>query len=108
MKKKVADKKKYNADDVIKHLADNDRHYEVNDIGENVIEINIEWGDWKHDHGYCDYLMEQIGFVRTAELVTEEDGSDCYSSIHRYANKEWLDRINRVSDFIKRNFKQED
>jgi len=72
-------------------------------LGDNVIDINIEWGDWKHDHGYCDYLMEQIGYVKINEVVTEENGSDCYSSLHRYAFKEWWDRLHRVNEFMKRN-----
>lgn len=46
--------------------------------------INIEWGDWKHDHGYMDYLMRENGYVKFNEDLTETDGSDCYSSIHYY------------------------
>lgn len=49
------------------------------------IAIEIEWGDWKHGHNYADYIMGQHGFIKTDEQVTEEDGSDCYSSIHYYA-----------------------
>ena len=49
---------------------------------DNRVEIHIEWGDWKHDHAYLRFLMEQKGFVQTDENVTEEDGSDCYSAIH--------------------------
>ena len=31
--------------------------------------------------------MEYIGYKEIAEDVTEEDGSDCYSSIHTFAKK---------------------
>lgn len=55
--------------------------------GQKVVVVSIEWGDWKHDHRYCDYLMSNIGFERLHEEVTEEDGSDCYSSDHFYAKK---------------------
>ncbi len=52
------------------------------------IRIEIEWGDWKHDHGNADFVMETaFGFDDVEETVTEEDGSDCYSSIHTYARK---------------------
>jgi hypothetical protein len=53
-------------------------------ITENGIEISVEWGDWKHSHLYLDYLMKELGYVYSHEQITEEDGSDCYSSIHFY------------------------
>ena len=49
---------------------------------DNQVEIHIEWGDWKHEHAYLRYLMEQKGFIQTDENITEENGSDCYSAIH--------------------------
>ena len=52
-----------------------------------VIKVNIEWGDWKHDHLRCDYLMEQLGYMSAGVQTTETDGSDCYSAIHRYLAK---------------------
>lgn len=48
------------------------------------IEVQIDWGDWKHEHLRCDYLMKQIGFTCTGMMVTEEDGSDTYSARHYY------------------------
>jgi len=45
-------------------------------------------GDWRHSHLRLKYLMEQIGYVLTSKKVTEEDGSDWYTAIHRYAKKE--------------------
>ena len=46
--------------------------------------ICIDFGDWKHEHGYADYVMSENGFKKIKEKVTEEDGSDCYSAIHTY------------------------
>ena len=46
--------------------------------------IHIEWGDWKHDHGFADYLMSLIGYIRTGTRVTADNGSDCYSATHIY------------------------
>lgn len=116
MKKKVDTLKVINIDDLNAYIKENDRFYEVDTLlrdgkghelpADHVYDITINWGDWKHDHMFCDYLMEQKGYVRIAEVVTEEDGSDAYSSVHRYAFKEWWDRINRVKEFLNRNSKQ--
>lgn len=43
--------------------------------------ILIPWGDWKHDHLRADYL---VPYTCTHVVVTEEDGSDCYSAVHFY------------------------
>ena len=40
------------------------------------VEIEIGWGDWKHDHLYCDHIMKENGYTLINEVVTEEDGSD--------------------------------
>jgi hypothetical protein len=53
----------------------------------SFIDVNIEWGDWKHDHLCCDKLMEELGYTLDNECVTDEDGSDCYSSTHTYVLK---------------------
>lgn len=55
---------------------------EVDATPDGKIIVLIEWGDWKHEHGYLRCLMQQNGFTETAENVTEENGSDCYSAIH--------------------------
>lgn len=57
---------------------------EIADLETMVIFIEIEWGDWKHEHGYADYVMKTKGFKKFHEEVTEEDGDDAYSSIHYY------------------------
>lgn len=59
-----------------------------------IIEVSLEWGDWKHDHLRLDYLMDDIihdydpnmgrHFGVMGAEVTEEDGSDTYSAIHSY------------------------
>lgn len=53
----------------------------------NAVCIDIDGGDWKHDHGYADYVMSQNGFQYITEKVTEETDSDWYSSIHYYLMK---------------------
>jgi hypothetical protein len=48
------------------------------------LEIEINDGDWKHEHGRCRHLMTAVGYAQQEVITTEEDGSDCYSAIHRY------------------------
>ena len=55
-----------------------------NEIGIRIC-VEITWGDWKHDHLRVDFLMKEKfnpKFVCTD--ITEQDGSDTYSAIHRY------------------------
>ena len=54
--------------------------YDYNDI----VYVEISWGDWKHEHLRCDYLMNLHGFTLIDTIETETDGSDCYSAIHMY------------------------
>lgn len=56
------------------------------ELGETaVIAVNISWGDWKHEHLRADWIIrEAFGVECIGTEVTEEDGSDCYSAIHRY------------------------
>ena len=72
---------------VEKMLADNDRgYYEVYGYGDlPVVCVEIHWGDWKHDHACCDWLVkEKLGGTLIKADVTEEDGSDTYSAIRYY------------------------
>jgi hypothetical protein len=48
------------------------------------VNIEIIDGDWKHDHGRCEYLMSKAGYIHQETIIIEEDGSDSYSAIHRY------------------------
>ena len=47
--------------------------------------VYIRWGDWKHDHGRMRWLCQQHGGYVMRQVVTEEDGSDCYSAEYRIA-----------------------
>ena len=69
-----------------KFLNDNGVYAEVWNagIGSAKLCVEIDWGDWKHEHGWCEQLMQYIGYKQISEEVTEEDGSDCYSAIHTY------------------------
>ena len=51
-----------------------------------MIQVEIRWGDWKHDHLRADWLIENNikGLINWGEQITEEDGSDTYSAIHNY------------------------
>lgn len=69
---------------VTKILKKGKLHGEVDIYPNGEVSVLIEWGDWKHDHAYLRYQMQQNGFTETDENVTEEDGSDCYSAIHTF------------------------
>lgn len=49
-----------------------------------VIEVCIDWGDWKHEHLRAKMLMQQIGAIHIGSEVLEENGSDTYSASHRF------------------------
>ena len=46
--------------------------------------VEIEWGDWKHEHARAKWLMQENGYRHLGTVVTEEDGSDCYSAVHQF------------------------
>ena len=50
----------------------------------NAVYVSISWGDWKHEHLWARDLMSYLGYVQVGVVVTEEDGSDCYSAEHTY------------------------
>ena len=74
------------------HFAELGAYYDIwwDDDG---ICVEISWGDWKHDHLWCDYEVENFLKSKGHEVVshdtevTEENGSDTYSAIHSYIIK---------------------
>ena len=71
-------------DVIYKHLKENDADFDSIYFEDDVVSVSVEWGDWKHSHAFLDYIMKQIGYTLFDEQITEEDGSDCYSSVHLY------------------------
>lgn len=53
-------------------------------IEDNEVLICISWGDWKHEHLACEHIMKKLGYVQVQEVITEDNGSDCYSSEHTF------------------------
>lgn len=51
---------------------------------EIAIAVNIDWGDWRHQHLWTRDLMGYLGYGELGCQVTEEDGSDCYSAVHYF------------------------
>lgn len=66
------------------YLSKNGIYGEIWQNGGQLTELLVEWGDWKHDHGFADYLMSLVGYRCVGQNVTEDDGSDCYSAVHTY------------------------
>lgn len=46
--------------------------------------INVEWGDWKHDHRYLQNIMSHLNFILDIREITNTDGLDCFSAIYYY------------------------
>ena len=69
--------------EIQKYLKENEIYGEVSEDGNELV-VSIEWGDWKHDHKRCDYLMAKKNYLCVREETTAEDGSDCYSADHYY------------------------
>lgn len=55
----------------------------VNTFVLDKIKIYVD-GDWKHDHGYVDYVMEELGCLKVDEEVHHDTGEDWYPSTHTY------------------------
>lgn len=60
--------------------------YSTNFNGLPAVAVEICWGDWKHDHARAQYIIRNMGFCLLDSEVTEENGSDCYSAIHTFAD----------------------
>lgn len=70
---------------VSKFLRDNRcLHDGVYTNSEGVTSVEINWGDWKHEHLWCDELMRYLEYIHVSDVETAENGSDCYSAIHYY------------------------
>ena len=61
--------------------------YDIHETEDGFI-ISVEWGDWKHDHRYLEYLMGELDYILIGKKITNEDGSDCYSADHYYQKAE--------------------
>ena len=67
-----------------KYLSDNQLYADGvwHDGGDIMVQVN--WGDWKHDHLWLRDLMQYLGYTHISEYVTEENRSDCYSAEHTF------------------------
>lgn len=75
-----------NARAIEKIMDDNHIFGEIVEDTDNVVAVEITWGDWKHEHARLRWLVlnEMQNVKSCEEVTTEEDGSDCYSAIHRF------------------------
>ena len=73
-----------------KALTDNNVSFE--DVSQDlklpcIYYVRID-GDWKHDHRFADYLLEQIGLKALGQKDIVEDGGDWYESTHTYVSNQ--------------------
>lgn len=91
--------------EIERYLRNNDADFEYIQEGETagvpLLTITVEWGDWKHSHKHLDYLMKEKGYELLGEHVTEEDGSDCYSSEHIYYHQKYHEQVEAYKKLFK-------
>jgi hypothetical protein len=75
--------------DIQRIFKENEMWYEWSVDFDGTVEINVEWGDWKHDHLRLKYIMKENGYCPIDENVTEEDGSDAYSAVHTFFKRKF-------------------
>lgn len=61
--------------------------------GMHVVTIYID-GDWKHDHGFLNYLMKENGYEFVGYESIIDTGSDWYPATHKFVDAEHLDFFN--------------
>jgi hypothetical protein len=68
------------------------------DYSLNTIYIDIDWGDWKHDHLYIRHLLSTIGFNEIREDVIGSTDSDYYKSEHTfmYASEDAINSLKEM------------
>ena len=69
--------------ELYQYLRTKNCYYELYEPEDGLV-ISVEWGDWKHDHRYLEYLMGELDYILVDKKITNEDGSDCYSADHYY------------------------
>ena len=54
---------------------------------DGTIEVEVEDGDWKHDHLYLDRVMNDKGFDLTGTNIREESDGDWYTATHFFKKR---------------------
>lgn len=89
----IRNKASEKSEEICKMLREHDIYAYVEQYDDlPVVEVSIDWGDWKHDHARAQWLISENikGVTYLNTKVTKDDGSDCYSAEHRYI----LDEVN--------------
>lgn len=77
------------ADELRQFIKSEGAHFTVEETTDGRLAIEIDNGDWKHDHIYVDSLVQTFFnnkglWVSVEQDTTEEAEDDCYSAIHYY------------------------
>lgn len=68
--------------------------------GMHIVSIYIE-GDWKHDHGFLNYLMGQNGYEFMGYESVVDTGDDWYPAMHTFVDKEHVDLFKACQKLFK-------
>ena len=74
------------AKEVREKFAEENMYCEIYEHENGCISIEIEWGDWKHDHRLLQNVMEQNGFECVDKYITASD-CDCYDCEYTFQFK---------------------
>ena len=69
-------------DKIYNIFKENELNYDYSVIGDNI-EIEVYWGDWKHDHRRLENIMANNGFMCINEHITDSD-EDCYDAEYTF------------------------
>jgi hypothetical protein len=77
------------ADELRQFIKSEGAHFTVEETTDGRLAIEIDNGDWKHDHIYVDSLVQTFFnnkglWVSVEQDTTEEAEDDCYSATHYY------------------------
>ena len=71
--------------DIARIFKENNLHYEwwVSPT-DGTINVIVNWGDWKHDHRYLQYIMARNNYRVVNRVITEESGDDAFSAEYEF------------------------
>ena len=68
-----------------KAFDENKMPYEFSILPNLDIEVEVFWGDWKHDHARLVNFMRKMGYAQIDYQVVEDNcGDDAYSATHKF------------------------
>lgn len=74
----------YECKEIELFLLKNDLDFDNVDYINDKVVVTIWYGDWKHEHRYCDVLMQELNYKLDYIEMLEDSDSDNYSAMRVY------------------------